>query len=97
MMVTDRHSWVPHGTHPKLRSINGAYGPTNNTALAGDEADLDFEVAIPLVWPQKTVLFQTDDEWYQRDQSRAGSKYPGYFNSALPPPSLPTHTPLTPY
>ncbi|KAL1837990.1 hypothetical protein VTJ49DRAFT_3158 [Mycothermus thermophilus] len=73
--------WVPHGTHPELRAINGAYGPTNDTSKAGDEADLDFQIAIPLVWPQKTVLFQTDDEWYQRDQQRAETKYPGFFNT----------------
>jgi tripeptidyl-peptidase-1 len=77
-----KSSWVAHGTHPELRSINGAYGPTNNTLKAGDEANMDFQVAIPLVWPQKTVLFQTDDEWYQKDQLRADSKYPGFFNSA---------------
>ncbi|KAK4154514.1 peptidase S8/S53 domain-containing protein [Chaetomidium leptoderma] len=73
--------WVRRGTHPELRAINGAYGPTNDTSKAGDEADLDFQVAIPLVWPQKTVLFQTDDEWYQKDQLRADSKYPGFFNT----------------
>ncbi|KAK4233257.1 peptidase S8/S53 domain-containing protein [Achaetomium macrosporum] len=56
--------WVPRGTHPKLKSINGALGPTNNRSLPGDEADLDFEVAIPLIWPQRSILFQTDDECY---------------------------------
>ncbi|KAL2131343.1 hypothetical protein VTI74DRAFT_5232 [Chaetomium olivicolor] len=38
-------------------------------------------VAIPLIWPQKTILFQTDDEWYQQDQLRADTKYPGFFNT----------------
>ncbi|KXX79833.1 Tripeptidyl-peptidase sed1 [Madurella mycetomatis] len=73
--------WVPQGTHPKLRSINGAYGPTDDILSAGEEADLDFEVAIPLIWPQKSVLFQTDDEWYQRDQRRPSTRYTGYFNT----------------
>ncbi|KAK3299682.1 peptidase S8/S53 domain-containing protein [Chaetomium fimeti] len=73
--------WVPPGTHPKLKSINGAYGPTNDTSKAGEEADLDFQVAIPLIWPQKSILFQTDDEWYQKDQLRPESKYPGFFNT----------------
>ncbi|KAK4246003.1 peptidase S8/S53 domain-containing protein [Corynascus novoguineensis] len=73
--------WVPRDTHPELRSINGALGPTNDTLKAGEEADLDFEIAIPLIWPQRTVLFQTDDEWYQKDQQRADSKYPGFFNT----------------
>jgi len=55
--------------------------------MIGEEADLDFEVAIPLIYPQKTVLFQTDDEWYQKDMSRPGSSYTGFFNSNAP--SLP--------
>ncbi len=29
------------------------------------ESNLDFQASIPLIWPQKTVLFQTDDEWYE--------------------------------
>lgn len=82
-MLTRCNSWVPRGTYPKLRSINGALGPTNDTLKAGDEADLDFQVAIPLIWPQKTVLFQTDDEWYQKNQLQADTKYPGFFNSEL--------------
>ncbi|KAL2177315.1 peptidase S8/S53 domain-containing protein [Thermothelomyces heterothallicus CBS 202.75] len=73
--------WVPRGTHPELRSINGALGPANDTLRAGEEADLDFQIAIPLIWPQRTVLFQTDDEWYQQDQQRADTKYPGFFNT----------------
>jgi tripeptidyl-peptidase-1 len=73
--------WVPNGTHPTLRSINGAEGSTPNQAAAGEEADLDFEVAIPLVYPQKTVLFQTDDEWYQLDQQKATTQYAGFFNT----------------
>ncbi|KAL2150385.1 hypothetical protein VTH82DRAFT_6948 [Thermothelomyces myriococcoides] len=73
--------WVPRGTHPELRSINGALGPTNDTLNAGEEADLDFQIAIPLIWPQKTVLFQTDDEWYQQEQKRPDTRYPGFFNT----------------
>ncbi|KAK4663786.1 uncharacterized protein QC763_502840 [Podospora pseudopauciseta] len=73
--------WIPKGTHPELKSINGAEGPIEDPQLAGEEANLDFQVAIPLVWPQKTVLFQTDDEWYQQDQTRADTRYPGFFNT----------------
>jgi tripeptidyl-peptidase-1 len=73
--------WIPNGTHPELRSINGAEGPTTNQLAAGEEADLDFEVAIPLVHPQRTVLWQTDDEWYQLDQQKATTRYTGFFNT----------------
>jgi len=60
--------------------------------MIGEEADLDFEVAIPLIYPQKTVLFQTDDEWYQKEMAKAGSVYTGFFNSEAPgllPPDQP--------
>ncbi|KAB5582238.1 peptidase S8/S53 domain-containing protein [Coniochaeta sp. 2T2.1] len=73
--------WIANGTHPELRSINGAEGPTVNQMAAGEEADLDFEVAIPLVHPQRTVLYQTDDEWYQLDQQKATTRYTGFFNT----------------
>lgn len=81
VLLLTMHSWVTNGSHPELRSINGAEGPTPNALAAGEEADLDFEVAMPLVWPQKTVLFQTDDEWYQLDQMKSTTKYIGFFNS----------------
>ncbi|KAH8885350.1 subtilisin-like protein [Thozetella sp. PMI_491] len=73
--------YVPNGTHPQLRAINGAYGPVEDSSMAGEEADLDFQVAIPLIWPQGTVLWQTDDEWYERDQGRSDTKYNGFFNT----------------
>ncbi|CAP61812.1 uncharacterized protein PODANS_5_2840 [Podospora anserina S mat+] len=40
--------WIPKGTHPELKSINGAEGPIEDPQLAGEEANLDFQVAIPL-------------------------------------------------
>lgn len=48
---------------------------------AGKEADLDFQIGIPLVWPQKTVLFQADDEWYQQDMLTSTTVWTGFFNS----------------
>lgn len=44
---------------------------------------------MPLVWPQKTVLWQTDDEWYQLDQTKSTTKYLGFFNSTCVPPRFP--------
>jgi tripeptidyl-peptidase-1 len=40
--------------------------------------DLDFQVAYPIIYPQKTVLFQTDDDVYQ-----ANYTYEGFFNNFL--------------
>lgn len=42
----------------------------------GVEADLDFEAAWPLIWPQKTALFQEDDQYYEY----TGDFY-GFWNS----------------
>jgi tripeptidyl-peptidase-1 len=48
---------------------------------SGAESNLDFQASIPLIYPQKTVLFQADDEYWEE----VGS--PGFFNSmsSLPP------------
>jgi tripeptidyl-peptidase-1 len=45
----------------------------------GPESTLDFQASIPLIWPQKTVLYETDDEVYELEgtagwmNSRPGS------------------------
>lgn len=56
---------VPSGTGPTLHSINGATAPETQSVEKsqknGEESLLDFEVAISLIYPQKTVLFQVDD------------------------------------
>lgn len=50
---------IPQGTAPKLQSINGGQAPSpqNMTSL---EADLDFQVAYPIVFPQSTQVFQVN-------------------------------------
>lgn len=51
---------IPQGTHPKPAFIDGASAPVP-VAQAGGESDLDFELAYPILYPQGTVLYQTDD------------------------------------
>ncbi len=57
------YPYIPQGTYPEERMINGAIGAVEdvgagyNQSVAGVEADMDLEVAWPLIWPQKTVLF----------------------------------------
>ncbi|KAI9700937.1 MAG: hypothetical protein M1820_006582 [Bogoriella megaspora] len=48
---------IPSGTAPKLNSIMNAQAPSppNLTLL---EANLDFQVALPIVFPQQTQLYQ---------------------------------------
>ncbi|KUI69579.1 Tripeptidyl-peptidase sed1 [Cytospora mali] len=68
---------IPNGTYPENRLIDGAIGAYEDPydgpwpIELGEEADLDFEAAWPLIWPQKTVLFQEDDQYYE---------YTGDFN-----------------
>ncbi len=44
---------------------------------SGVESNLDFQASIPLIYPQTTVLFQSDDEFYEE----VGT--PGFLNSTF--------------
>ncbi|KAL2849593.1 peptidase S8/S53 domain-containing protein [Aspergillus pseudoustus] len=74
----DLDNEIPQGTHPILNAINGAEAPETVLELAGPESTLDFQVSFPIIWPQNSVLFQTDDRVY-------GSNYTfrGLFNNFL--------------
>lgn len=75
---------IPAGTAPELRAVDGAIGPAPGHGLAtGLEANLDLEIAMPLVYPQRTVLWQVDDEWYGAGNRGGTVQYPGFFNSAF--------------
>lgn len=50
-------SEVPKGTGPELASVNGGKAPTDQSH-AGGEADLDFQIGIPLIYPQGSVNYQ---------------------------------------
>ncbi|KAK6088557.1 Pro-kumamolisin [Seiridium cupressi] len=80
------YPYIPQGTYPEERLVDGAIGavedvPGYTQEDAGVESDLDFEAAWPLIWPQKTVLFQTDDEYYEINQTEAGTPYFGFYNT----------------
>ncbi|KAF2164325.1 hypothetical protein M409DRAFT_67866 [Zasmidium cellare ATCC 36951] len=68
---------IPLGTHPKLEGIDGAQAPTN-VLNAGAESDLDFQISYPLIWPQNSILFQTDDPVYE-----ANYTFEGFLNNFL--------------
>jgi tripeptidyl-peptidase-1 len=53
---------VPNGTHPAMDSIDGGMAPVPENE-AGGESILDFQLAYPLVYPQKIKLFQVDDQF----------------------------------
>ncbi|KAJ5441835.1 Peptidase S8/S53 subtilisin/kexin/sedolisin [Penicillium cf. griseofulvum] len=68
---------IPNGTHPTLKSVDGGEAPTN-TSTAGPESDLDFQISYPIIWPQNSILFQTDDMYYERHY-----KFRGFLNTFL--------------
>ncbi|KAJ4416113.1 hypothetical protein N0V82_006957 [Gnomoniopsis sp. IMI 355080] len=72
---------IPNGTYPIEKNIDGAFGAAKNVTSAGVESDLDFEAAQPLIWPQKTVLFQTDDEFYEVNETSANTPIRGFWNT----------------
>ncbi|KAI1124400.1 peptidase S8/S53 domain-containing protein [Nemania abortiva] len=74
---------IPNGTYPEERLIDGAVGaiedPSNFTNVEdGAESALDFDAAIPLIFPQGTVLFQQDDQYYESTDN-----LPGFWNTFL--------------
>jgi tripeptidyl-peptidase-1 len=68
---------IPQGTCPKLEAIDGAVAPTS-VLNAGPESDLDFQVSYPLIYPQNSILFQTDDPVYE-----ANYTFTGFLNTFL--------------
>ncbi|WPG97613.1 subtilisin-like protein [Acrodontium crateriforme] len=68
---------IPVGTHPTLDAIDGAQAP-NSVLQAGPESDLDFQISYPIIYPQNSILFQTDDPVYE-----ANYTYEGFLNNFL--------------
>ncbi|CAK7275494.1 hypothetical protein SEPCBS119000_006718 [Sporothrix epigloea] len=71
---------IPNGTYPIPRLVDGATADTV-VKLAGGEANLDFEAAMPLIYPQKAVLFQVDDERIEVNETMDDSPYAGFYNT----------------
>ncbi|OAA74179.1 alkaline serine protease AorO [Cordyceps fumosorosea ARSEF 2679] len=51
---------IPKGTGPIVHNLNGANAPAN-PGESGGESTLDFDMAIPIIYPQKTSLYQMGD------------------------------------
>ncbi len=68
---------IPQGTHPTLDGIDGATGPIA-VADAGPESDLDFQISYPIIYPQESILFQTDDNPTENNYT-----YQGFLNNFL--------------
>lgn len=79
------YPYIPNGTYPEERLVDGAVGSIEEAGIdeedAGVESDLDFMSAWPLIWPQGTVLFQSDDQYYEINQSSLTTPYLGFYNT----------------
>ncbi|KAF3768143.1 subtilisin-like protein [Cryphonectria parasitica EP155] len=79
------HPYIPNGTYPKEELIDGAVGSAEAAGLpeeeTGVESDLDFQASWPLIWPQGTVLYQTDDQYYEVNQTTLTTPYFGFYNT----------------
>lgn len=53
--------YIPKGTGPQLDLINGATAP-NPVEKSGGEAVLDFDMVYPIIYPQKSTLFQVKND-----------------------------------
>lgn len=52
---------IPITTEPVLEGIDGGFAPG---VIATGESDLDFQISYPIIYPQNSILFQTDDIYY---------------------------------
>ncbi|CAK7211597.1 hypothetical protein SCUCBS95973_001169 [Sporothrix curviconia] len=71
---------IPKGTYPIARLVDGATADTS-VGNAGSEAELDFQAAMPLIYPQQAVLYQVDDERIQLNMTLGNSPYVGFWNT----------------
>ena len=58
--------WVPQGTRPILKGIDGGYAPypANDTDHVTGESNIDIDIVTPLIYPQSVTLYQVDDAYY---------------------------------
>ena len=64
LFFTNFTRWIPNGTHPMNRDIDGGVAKSK-PALAGGESMLDLSNAYPIVYPQEITIFNDDDLKYQ--------------------------------
>ncbi|KAK0625146.1 alkaline serine protease [Bombardia bombarda] len=72
---------IPNGTYPIEKLIDGAIGAAQTADEVGPESNLDFQSAWPLIWPQKAVLFQTDDQYIEINQTELNTPFLGFWNT----------------
>jgi tripeptidyl-peptidase-1 len=71
---------IKNGTHPEAANIDGGQQSTDDLYQAGGEANLDLQLAYPIVYPQTLTVYQVDDFIVQSDQN---DTYTFGFNTFL--------------
>lgn len=71
---------IPQGTRPTRVNIDGLSNSTDAESDSAGEADLDFQLAYPIVYPQNITQYQTDDIYYS---GYGSNMYDGLFNTFL--------------
>ena len=77
---TNFASFIPNGTHPKAANVDGGQQATKDLNYAGEEANLDLQLAYPIIYPQTITLYQVDDFIVQSNQN---DTYTFGFNTFL--------------
>lgn len=80
LISIDDIRYIPSGTHPVAANIDGGQQSTTDPYQAGGEANLDLQLAYPIVWPQTITLYEVDDLIVQSDQN---DTYTFGFNTFL--------------
>ena len=70
---------IPPTTRPILKGIDG--GVDNMTGPVGAESNLDFQISYPIIHPQNSILFQTDDFNYETREGTGQTE--GFLNTFL--------------
>jgi len=77
---TNFTSYIKNGTHPVAANVDGGQQATTDPFQAGEEANLDLQLAYPIVYPQTITLYQVDDFIVQANQN---DTYTFGFNTFL--------------
>ena len=65
-------------TEPKLEGIDGGFAPS---VYAGGESNLDLQISYPIIYPQNSIIFQTDDLNYASGVEGGGGFLNTFFDA----------------
>lgn len=69
---------IPVTTEPILHGIDGGFAPG---VYATGESDLDLQISYPIIYPQNSIIFQTDDFLYAEGIETSGGFLNTFFDA----------------